>query len=88
MKRLFRNAKLLVQIHVTVTQRSTGAVAEGNWKGECTGAAQTWWTDAVTRGSTVFEPGEAQGVGFGVTLNRGKTTDRIQWLDEVSLIQQ
>lgn len=77
-----------VQIYVTVTQRSTGATAEGNWKGECTGEPQTWGTDAITRGSTVFEPGTALAGGLGATLSRGKTTDAIQWLEEVSLVPQ
>ncbi len=76
-----------VQIHVSITQRSTGAVAEGNWKGECTGSLQTWGTDAVVHGNGEFEAGAAQGVGLAVTSRRGKSTDAIQWLNEITLVQ-
>jgi hypothetical protein len=77
-----------VQIHVRITQRSTGAVAEGNWKGKCTGSLQTWEIDAVVHGSGELEAGAAQGVGLAVTSSRGKSTDAIQWLNEITLIQQ
>ena len=77
-----------VQIHVSITQSATGAVAEGNWKGDCTGSLQTWGTDAVLQRSGEFEAGDAQGVGLGVTSSHGKSTDAIQWLDEITLMQQ
>jgi len=77
-----------VQIHVSITQSSTGAVAEGNWKGECTGSLQTWVTDAVVHGSGELEAGDAQGVGLGITSSSGKSTDALQWLNEITLVQQ
>ncbi len=76
-----------VQLHLTISQRLIGAVAEGNWKGVCTGNQQLWETEAVTRAGANFEPEAAQAGGSGVTLSQGKSTDAIQWLDGVVLVK-
>lgn len=75
-----------VQLHLTISQRLTGAVAEGNWKGVCTGNPQVWETDAVTQADGKFQLGAAQAVGFGVTISQGKPTDAIQWFDDITLL--
>src|SRR5262249_41361614 len=42
-------------IHVRVTQRSTGAVAEGSMVADCTGGAQNWEVRAGAQGKPAFE---------------------------------
>ena len=76
-----------VQILARLTQRSTGALAEGSWKGECTGHLQVWQTEAVSRGEAKFENGASEAVAFGVSSENGKTTDVLQWLDDVTVVQ-
>lgn len=58
-----------VQIHFRLTQPSTGAVAEGDWFGTCTGAgpspahrSQTWTVTGVSSMSGVpFAPSQGRG---------------------------
>lgn len=58
-----------VQIHFRLTQPSTGAVAEGDWFGTCTGAgpsrahrSRTWTVTGVASMSGVpFAPGQGRG---------------------------
>ena len=73
-------------IGLTVTQRSTGAVAEGRTIDTCTGGAQQWEVDASTRGAETFEEGPATAVAVGRTTDRGETTDAHQWLVEITLV--
>ena len=75
-------------LRVTVTQRSTGAVAEGRAFVTCTGDVQQWEVRATTRGEPSFEEGPAQAVALGRTTEGGVTTDAHQWLVEITLVKE
>ena len=72
---------------LTVTQRSTGAIAEGRTLDRCTGEAQQWEVHASVVGRNAFEPGAATAVAIGRTADRGETTDAHQWLVEITLVE-
>lgn len=80
-----------LQIRATVTQRHTGAVAEGQTQLWCTGdrennTSQTWEVKATTRGRTTFDPGAATVCALAVTYDRGQATDSHQWCEDVNLV--
>ena len=75
-----------IDIRVTLTQRATGALAEGFTRFSCAGALQHWLIDASTRGRESFQDGPATASAAGVTSNRGTVDDAHQWLVEVNLI--
>jgi len=78
-----------VELEVTITQRSTGAVAKGSLVFTATGEEQRWAVRATTVGRAVFEPGSAWAVGLAVTTGTaGSPTDASQWLVNVTLVQQ
>jgi hypothetical protein len=81
----------LVHIQVTVTQRTTGAVAKGQTFLTLTGAGldapQQWQIQASIHGNEVFAEGPAIAVAIATTSNRGITTDAHQWLVEVTLVR-
>jgi len=68
-------------VRVTVTQRSTGAVAEGSTHVACTADVQQWEVDASTQGKATFEEGPATAVVLArTTVDRGDSDDAHQWL--------
>ena len=73
-------------IRVTVTQRATGAVAEGHTRITCTGDTQQWEVHASTRDNETFEEGPATAVALGRTSDRGDTDDAHQWLVNITLV--
>jgi hypothetical protein len=73
-------------LRVTVTQRSTGAVAEGQIFVTCNGDEQHWKIVAATQGAEDFEQGPAVAVALGRTTTQGKATDAHQWLVEITLV--
>ena len=75
-------------LRVTVTQRSTGAVAEGRTFVTCIGEGepQQWKVHASTQGDETFEEGPATAVALGRTTSRGDSTDAHQWLVEITLV--
>ena len=73
-------------LEVTVTQRDTGAVAEGLTRVTCTGNSQQWEVHAATQGKETFQEGPATAVAIGRTTSRGNTTDAHQWLVEITLV--
>jgi len=75
-------------VRVTVTQRTTGAVAEGSGFVTCTGAGQQWEVHAETQGRASFAPVAALAVGLATTSLRGATTDAHQWLVNVTLVEE
>jgi hypothetical protein len=75
-------------IDVTVTQRSTGAVAKGRAVVTCTGDMQQWKVRAATRGRENFEPGPATAVAIARTTVNGHATDAHQWLVNITLVEQ
>jgi hypothetical protein len=75
-------------VRVTVTQRSTGAVAEGSVAFDLTGAVEQWDVHATTQGKATFQPGPATVVAMARTTSRGNTSDAHQWLVNVTLVDQ
>jgi len=75
----------LAELRATVTQRTTGAVAEGRGRITCTGSDQTWKLRLEKKGGESFQEGEATAVAIAVTFDEGKATDAQQWLVTVSL---
>lgn len=72
---------------VTVSQRPTGAVAEGNTRITCTGNDQQWKVHTVTQGKDSFEAGAATAVALARTTDRKDVTDAHQWLVDVTLVE-
>jgi len=75
-------------LRVTVTQHTSGAVAEGGNFVTCTGALQQWEVHALTQGAASFTRAAATAVGLGSTSFRGKATDAHQWLINVALVEE
>jgi hypothetical protein len=73
-------------LRVTVTQPSTGAIAEGIALITCTGETNQWTLRATTRGRAAFEEGPATATALAQTFVRGVTTDAHQWLVNVTLV--
>jgi hypothetical protein len=67
-------------VDARVTQRQTGALAEGRWRGTCTGKKQTWRVRrALTKHRERFARGAAEACGLLLTRRRGRVTDAHQW---------
>ena len=77
-----------IYLRVTVTQRATGAVAQGIAILRGTGELQTWEVRANTRGKASFEPGPATAVAIAITSDKGQTSDSHQWLVNITLVNQ
>jgi hypothetical protein len=78
-----------VELRVTVTQRTTGAVAEGYTRFIGTVAEQQWQVQATTLGSAAFEPGPATVVALARSAGPpGRPDDAHQWLVNVTLVEE
>jgi hypothetical protein len=76
-----------VFLRVTVTQRTTGAIAEGEVRFTGTSSQQQWRVVAHTLGRATFEPGAATAVGLARTTSpRDEATDAHQWLVNITLV--
>jgi hypothetical protein len=76
-------------IRVTVSQRTTGAVAEGRWRGRCQPTARTWTVQRfVQQGSATFETSTARVCALGVTRKGTQVTDAKQWCQTVRLAKR
>jgi hypothetical protein len=76
-------------IRVTVTQRRTGAVAEGSWRGRCGPTTRTWTAERfVQLGSASLQPGAAKACALGITRRAGRATDAKQWCQTVELSEE
>jgi hypothetical protein len=74
------------RIHVTVTQRKSGAFALGTWTGTCTGREQDWLARKVrARGAADFQPGQSEACAAAVARNVRRATDATQWCGAVLL---
>jgi len=76
------------ELRVTVTQRSTGAVAEGVAFLTSTGALQQWEVEARAEGGVSFEAGPATAVALARSSLGGKATDAHQWLVNITLVRE
>ena len=73
-------------IRVTVSQRTSGAVAEGRWRGRCRRSTRTWTaTRFVPQGAAIFEAGRAQACALAVTRRAKRGTDAKQWCRTIEL---
>lgn len=80
----------VVEIDVTVTQESTGAVAEGSTLTRCLGTDKQpgWWAvHAPTLSQASFETGKAHVVVNARTLADGEETHEWSWEPDVQLIR-
>ena len=75
-------------LRVSVTQRSTGALAEGSTLINCTGELRQWEVHATALGNETFEVGAATAVASARTTTHGDTTDAHQWLVAVALVSE
>ena len=73
-------------LRVTVTQRTTGAVAEGQVRLRATTEVQQWVVEAEVQGREEFEAGPATAVALATTSRRGETDDAHQWLVAIELV--
>jgi hypothetical protein len=78
----------LATLRVTVTQRITGAVAQGRARLTCTGEFQNWVVPVARQGRGTFQNGPATAVALARTSVRGAPTDAHQWLVELTLSGQ
>jgi hypothetical protein len=76
-----------VFMRVTVSQRETGAIAEGRTMVNCTGVLQQWEVHAATQGNERFGEGAAIGTALARTNNVGDN-DAHQWLVALTLVKQ
>lgn len=80
----------LVEINVTVTQETTGAVANGSTLTRCLGTdtqARQWIVHAPTVSQTAFEAGNAHLVVNARTLAQGEETHEWSWEPDVQLVR-
>jgi hypothetical protein len=76
------------QMRVTVSQRTTGAVAEGHAVLFGTGTTNQWEIEAAAEGDDTFEAGPAIAVAIARTSLNGQATDAHQWLVNITLVQE
>ena len=74
-----------VRVRATVSQLSTGAVAEGVWSKRCTGTTLHWHITAIVNDSVHFSTGRAAGVGLAVIRDHGVPGSAIQWIRPLTL---
>lgn len=75
-------------MRVTVSQRSTGAVANGIANITCTADEQQWEVRITTQGNATFEEGPAFAVALAKTTQNGKPDDAHQWLVPITLVKE
>ena len=76
-------------LRVTLTQRTTGAVATGRIIFPCTTTVQQWEVDLRAKGREIFAPGSATAVALArTTIADGESDDAHQWLVEITLVSQ
>ena len=73
---------------MTVTQRSSGAVAEGIIFFTGTGQTNQWEITATAEGRAAFQAGPATVVGLARSSVSGQATDAHQWLVDVTLVSE
>jgi hypothetical protein len=77
-----------IRIRATVSQVSTGAVAEGFWSKRCTGAMLHWHITAIVTDGVHFATGRAEGVGVAIVRRDGIPGSAVQWVSPLTLTAQ
>jgi hypothetical protein len=76
-------------LRVTLTQRTTGAVASGRIFFPCSTTTQQWEVEVRAKGRESFAPGEAAAVALARTvIGGGASDDAHQWLVNIILVSQ
>ena len=76
-------------VRVTVTQRSTGALAEGQIFVDCSTTVQQWEVHAFAQGKETFEEGPATATALARTsIGHGESDDAHQWLVNITLVRE
>jgi hypothetical protein len=75
-------------LRVTVTQRSTGALAEGEVLLTGNGQTNQWEVTAAVQGRKTFAPGPATAVALARPTLNGNATDAHQWLVNITLVKE
>jgi hypothetical protein len=75
----------IVRVRATVSQRSTGAVAQAFWNKPCTGKGQHWHKTASVNDGVMLSAGCAHAAGLAIIRHAGKPVDAFQWLRTVTL---
>jgi hypothetical protein len=75
-------------LRVTITQRTTGAVAEGYALIKGKPHEQQWEVEAHMQGSDAFEAGPATAVALVTSTRHGQVADAHQWLVEIELVEE
>lgn len=76
------------ELRVTVTQRSTGALAEGGAFFTGTGQTNQWEVTAMAQSQERFAAGPATVVAVARTIVNGQATDAHQWLVNITLVKE
>jgi hypothetical protein len=74
-----------VRIRATVSQASTGAVAEGLWSKRCTGTLMHWHITAIVTDGAHFSAGDGDGAGLAIMRRHGIPGSAIQWIRPLTL---
>jgi hypothetical protein len=81
-------ARERAHMRVTVTQRTTGAVAEGHAILIGTGRTNQWEVTAAVAGRDTFVAGPATATAIALTTLRGQATDAHQGLVNITLVKE
>jgi hypothetical protein len=74
-----------LDLSVTVTQRTTGAIAQGHTRTFCNAEQRQWQVEAWARGNETFEEGAATVTAVALTSTGHTVDDAHQWLVDVTL---
>ena len=77
-----------VDLRVTVSQRSTGAIAEGTARIRCTPDRAQWEVRITTQGNATFQEGPAIATALARSTQHGDPDDAHQWLVEITLVRE
>ena len=75
-------------LRVTVSQRSTGAVAGGIAQITCTPEQEQWSVRITTQGNATFEEGPAIATALARSTLQGSPDDAHQWLVEITIVKE
>ena len=78
----------MLRLRVTVSQRTTRALAEGNLEQEATGRVQCWEVVAKRQHAESFEEGPGEACVLATTWHHGTLTDVAQWRGELVIMEE
>ena len=75
-------------LRLTVSQRTTGAVANGIANITCTPDERQWEVRITAQGNAAFEEGSAIAVALARSTQNGSPDDAHQWLVNITLVRE